>query len=182
MTSRSTSRHGATASTRTRSKGASGGSRSRASTRPRAGTKSRASSPSRPASSRSGQRRTPRAPWVVPIAIVALIIVAAWSFYPVARVQYREQREKARLESELASLQTRNEKLRDEVDRLKTPEGVEQVARESLGLVKDGESVYVVLDGDEQEATPTTEPQSAVSSEDTATGWQRFLDMVFGIE
>lgn len=186
MASGSTSRHGATARTRSRS----GGSRSVSSARSassRPGTRARrTAAPSTPGRQARRPGRTARggtgAPWFAPFAIVALIVVAAWSFYPVARIQYQEQREKARLESELAGLQERNERLRAEVDRLKTPEGVEQVARESLGLVKEGENVYVVLDGDETEATPTTRPQSAVSYQDDAAGWQRVLDVLFGVE
>lgn len=183
MASGSTSRHGATARARTRT------SRDRGSASVRtapAGTRARSASArnSRPAgrAPARGPRKGSRAPWFAPLAIVALIVVAAWSFYPVARIQYQEQREKARLESELANLQERNERLRAEVDRLKTPEGVEQVARESLGLVKEGENVYVVLDGDEAEATPTTRPQSAVSYDEQAGAWQRALDVLFGVE
>lgn len=111
--------------------------------------------------------------------------MAAWSFYPVARMQYREEREKQRLEAELDSLKERNSKLRAEVDRLKTPEGVEEVARENLGLVKQGENLYVVVDGDEGEATTTATPDTAPTSADIKTadsGWQRVLDMLFGFE
>jgi hypothetical protein len=63
-----------------------------------------------------------------------------------AQIQYQETREQARLEAELASLQERNESLSAQVERLKTPEGVEEVARESLGMVKPGENLYVVID------------------------------------
>jgi len=100
-------------------------------------------------------------------------------------MQYREERTKQRLEAELSSLKERNSKLRAEVDRLKTPEGVEEVARENLGLVKEGENLYVVLDGEETDATTTAAPDTAPTTADIAVqspGWQRVLDMIFGFE
>ncbi len=101
-------------------------------------------------------------------------------------MQYHEEREKQRLEQELSSLKERNSKLRAEVDRLKTPEGVEEVARESLGLVKEGENLYVVLEDGQTEPTTTidvdTAPNSASVGAGDDGGWQRVLDMLFGFE
>lgn len=100
-------------------------------------------------------------------------------------MQYCEQREKQRLEVELTSLKDRNSKLRAEVDRLKTPEGVEEVARENLGLVKEGENLYVVLDEQQPESTTTAAPDTASTSADIAgnsSSWQTALDMIFGFE
>lgn len=111
-----------------------------------------------------------------------MLVIAAWSFYPVARLQYSEEREQARLEAELEGLQERNSELREQVDRLKTPEGVEEVARESLGMVKEGENLVVIVDGTESEARPVTEPETDVIPEPDPSWWQRVLDTVFGIE
>jgi cell division protein FtsB len=112
--------------------------------------------------------------------VIALLAVTIWSFYPVARLQYSEAREKARLERELAGLQDRNAELRAQVDRLKTPEGVEQVARESLGMVKDGEHVYVVTNLLDE---PTGTPAGCASIvEPPPTFSQTVLDSIFGIE
>lgn len=162
--------------------GAKANGRRQTGARPASRTRaSRSSAPARtPARTRAARGRgVPH--WVTPVAIAALIIVAAWSFYPVARVQYQEQRDKAKLEAELSALKDRNSKLRADVERLKTPEGVEEAARESLGYVKQGEDLYVVLDGTEKEATPTTQPDTAPVSQDVSTGWGRLLDMVFGV-
>jgi cell division protein FtsL len=117
---------------------------------------------------------------LIPLAVVILLGVTIWSFYPVARIQYQEAREKARLEAELDELKERNAQLRVQVDRLKTPAGVEEIARESLGMVKDGEHVYIVTNLlEETSATPAgctsiTEPPQTFS--------QMLLDSVFGIE
>lgn len=109
-------------------------------------------------------------------------MLAAWSFYPVARLQYAEEREQARLEAELDGLKDRNERLREQVERLKTPEGVEEVARESLGMVKEGENLVVVVDGTETCAEPVTNPETDCIPEPEPSAWQRVLDTVFGIE
>jgi len=178
MASRTTSRQGATASRRTGEKPRASASRSSA--RPKNAKRPPAGA------SRGAKKSPPRLGWLAPVSIAVLVIIAAWSFYPVARMQYREEREKQRLEAELSSLKERNSKLRAEVDRLKTPEGVEEVARENLGLVKEGENLYVVLDGEQTDATTTAAPDTAPTTADIAgmqaPSWQRVLDMVFGFE
>lgn len=94
------------------------------------------------------------------------------------RIQYQQQREVQSLETELISLEDRNAELRQQVDELKTPEGVERVARESLGMVKPGEQAYVVTGGMSGE-TSVTVPGSA---DDTRSLARRILDAVFGFE
>lgn len=111
-----------------------------------------------------------------------VVVIAAWSFYPVARLQYSEEREQARLEAELDGLKERNADLREQVDRLKTPEGVEEIARENLGMVKEGENLVVVVDGTETDAAPVTEPDIDTIPEPEPSLWQRVLDAVFGFE
>lgn len=91
------------------------------------------------------------------------------------KLQYEHQRELRGIEAELESLKERNGELREEVDELKTPEGVEQLARESLGLVKPGEQAYVVTGGTIGETSATPEP-----AEDDGPMWQGVLDTLFG--
>ncbi len=114
--------------------------------------------------------------------LICTLLVAAWTLYPVLRLKYQQQREKATLEQELAGLKDRNQTLRAQVDRLKTPEGVEEAARESLGLVKKGEQVYVVTDG---ETTRAPEPQvgaqtRSITASETSV-WTKVLDAIFGL-
>lgn len=110
--------------------------------------------------------------------MIAVVLIAAWSVYPVFKLQYEHRREVRTLEVELASLKERNGELRQEVDQLKTPEGVEEVARETLGLVKPGEQAYVVTGGASEEATTTAEG----SEEQKTPLWQSMLDALFGLE
>jgi len=120
------------------------------------------------------------------VTAVAVLVVFAWTYYPVARVQYRETREKARLSAELTSLKARNDRLRKQVERLKTPEGVEDYARSQLGLVKKGEHVVVVVDGDEaaeaSAALAAPRIDSARTADQPAGPWTAFLDLVFGVQ
>lgn len=114
------------------------------------------------------------------LVLIVTIVVAAWMVYPVFRLQYEHRRQVDSLESELEGLKSRNDELRDEVDELKTPEGVEEVARDTLGLVKPGEQAYVVTGGaagDTLETSATASPGSA-----EAPLWQRALDALFGLE
>ena len=172
-------------STRSRSgaatrKASSSGRRSAPRSSAGAGTRRTASkrTTSRPTSKRTAARR-PSArrsiPW--PVYIAFLLAFALWSFYPAARVEYAEQREKARLEAQLIQLRQRNTTLREQVDRLKTPEGVEDLARRNLGYVEPGENAYVV--GDSEEATPVV--STARSTEASSSLGQRILDYVFAV-
>ncbi len=92
------------------------------------------------------------------------------------RLQYQQDRERQTLAAELAGLQERNSGLREQVEALKTPEGIEQAARESLGLVKPGEQAYVVTGGTSDETSVTA--YDGVSAESSFL--QRALDAVFG--
>ncbi len=117
------------------------------------------------------------------LAVAALLVFTIWCFYPVARVQYREQRERARLERELEALKASNAELRARVDRLKTPEGVEDVARRKMGYVREGEHAYVVTDWVTTESSATTLSRVRKRAEPPPTPvMERILDAVFGVD
>jgi hypothetical protein len=106
------------------------------------------------------------------------VIFAAWTIYPVLRIHYIEQRTVQTLEAELTGLKDRNAALRTEVDELKTPEGVEALARETLGLVKPGEQSYVVTGAGIGETTQTP----AGDRRDADSFWRQLLDAIFGLD
>lgn len=124
--------------------------------------------------------------WIAPAAVALIIAVFVFTYYPVARVQYRETRDLARLEAEYASLEARNVRLRKEVARLRTPEGVEDYARTQLGLVKEGESVAVVTGLPESYDSTTGPATPRIDSDYTSHAetdqWGAFLDMVFQVQ
>lgn len=106
------------------------------------------------------------------------IVISAWFVYPVFRLQYQQRREVQTLQSELDSVKARNEELRAQIEALKTPQGIERLARENLGLVKPGEQAYVVTGGAAEEPTPTAYAQHTID----VPLWQRVLDAVFGFD
>lgn len=185
MASKKTSHNGARSNG---SKASSRGGRSVDSVRPRkTSAQSATRAPARRSSARKPSERAPRREslrrsYLVPLAFAVLLIVGAWSYYPVARMNYQEQREKERLQVELESVRERNASLREQVERLKTPEGVEEIARESLGLVKEGENLYVVLDGTDTPTVAAVTPGNTDTVQGDSGLWRRALDAVFGFE
>jgi cell division protein FtsB len=112
--------------------------------------------------------------------LVAALAMGAY-LYPLIRMDYASQREVQHLESQLQSLQERNSELREDVDRLKTPQGVEEAARESLGMVKPGENACVVV-GPSEEPTVDVMPEAeTVTMEEPEPWWRRVLDGLFGV-
>ncbi len=119
--------------------------------------------------------------------VIAIATVFVATYYPVAKVQYRETRERARLRAELEGVKARNARLGTQVARLKTPEGVEDYARVNLGLVKAGEHVGVVVDDSAALPETITVPSALrLDSEEAVVPpigpWTAFLDSVFGNE
>ncbi|MDZ4168603.1 MAG: septum formation initiator family protein [Coriobacteriia bacterium] len=123
--------------------------------------------------------------WAVPLAVIVIVTAFVLAYYPVAQVQYREARERARLSSELEALTARNERLSGQVARLQTPEGVEDYARTQLGLVKRGERVVVVRDASGVPLVPAEPGVPDVDSGNIAKQpvgpWTDLLDLVFGL-
>lgn len=114
--------------------------------------------------------------------MAVLLVVAGWALYPAFRLQYEQERQRQTLEAELAGLQERNETLLAQVERLKTPEGVEEAARENLGLVRAGEQVYVVTEGEAtRSADPDVTEQTKTVTAPEASYLTKVLDFVFGV-
>ena len=59
--------------------------------------------------------------------------------------------ELARIEGEIAAIELRNEQLQLELERLTSPEHVEEVARRQLGLVKPGETIFYIAEPTEDD-------------------------------
>lgn len=151
----------------------------RAAKAPVRSTKRGSTAPTRAGATRA-RKATPRARlqrWVAPVLVSITIVLAAWTVYPVLRIQYQHERELQTLQAELDGLKRRNETLREQVDRLKTPEGVEEAARESLGMVKPGEQAYVVTGGTLGETSETV----LADGEPEPPLWQQALDALFGL-
>ncbi len=75
-------------------------------------------------------------------------------------LRYLSMRDQARnLEHELASLRLENATLRDDITRLqRDPSKIEQLAREQLGYVRKGETVYQVSPDSEKKPDRSSKP------------------------
>ena len=180
MTPRNT-KLGASANARRAPKGAA---RVASSTRPTDNSRAKGTttSPKKPTGSGAPRKRW----WMLPLILVGVLVFFVATYYPVAKVQYRETRERTRLQAELEGIKARNARLKVTVDRLKTPAGVEDYARLQLGMVKKGEHVMVVVDGTEPTQSPLAATRPVIDSEEALTPpvepWTAFLDSVFGIQ
>ncbi len=117
-----------------------------------------------------------RASWMAVLLVVALAITLA-GIFPF-RQMIAQQRQVATAEAQLAALATENARLEAERDALGTPAEIERVAREDLGLVRPGETGYLV------ETPPTPGPPTPVpATEDPDAGRsfvERLLDFFTG--
>lgn len=119
---------------------------------------------------------------LVLIGALVVLALAAWGYYPVAKQQYITARERDLLAARLAAVEERNRVIQDEIERLQTPEGIEDYARSQLGWTKPGENA-VIVEGVEGTATvgipPRIDPESV---EITSTPMTRFLDAIFDVD
>ena len=77
--------------------------------------------------------------------LVKLVILILVVYATVTLVRLRSQineTEAAGLTSSIASTQQENDRLQSSIDALDTPDGLEQVARDQLGMVSEGEIVF----------------------------------------
>ncbi|MBI3975857.1 MAG: cell division protein FtsL [Armatimonadetes bacterium] len=98
--------------------------------------------------------RTPRLPrWVVPLLLIGAALLTLNAFGATYLATYRLHREADRLSREAGALRRENAQLREEIRRLHTPQYIERLAREQLGLVRPGEIPIILV-----RPTPTPPP------------------------
>lgn len=113
---------------------------------------------------------------ILPLLALLLIALAVGGFYTPVKIHYQESREQARAQAELEALQERNEYLDSQIERLKTPEGVEEVARETLGMVKEGERAYIVVDSSSESS-----PVAAATQGEQGAGGTGVVDGIIDL-
>jgi cell division protein FtsB len=124
-------------STRTASAGSANGA-SRHATRDRSSGRG-----TRPASVRLSDRRRIRLALGALASVIVVAIVAALVVLPV-RTWLAQRDELQSKNDELVTLQRANDGLRDDIESLQTPEGIEDAARVELGYQKAGETRVAV--------------------------------------
>lgn len=125
----------------------------------------------------------------VTLTVVACLVFSCVFLYPTAQTYYQALREQDQLEAEYAALVERNEAIEEELELLSTDSGVEQVAREELGWVMEGEVSGTVVGLDDDESDDEEEEESTVlanissgSVEMPETWYSPVLDVIFGVE
>jgi cell division protein FtsB len=119
---------------------------------------------------------------VAVLAVIGVVVVAAVLLTNVLPIRslMAEQRRVDQAREQLTALEEENAKLQAEADFLSSDAGVEMVARRDFGLIKPGETAYVVVDPDDKGFTPevptTTEPPAA----QPRPWWQHIWDFVTG--
>ncbi|MCP4230036.1 MAG: septum formation initiator family protein [bacterium] len=88
---------------------------------------------------------------IVVVVVTALVYLFVFSKYGYLRMR-ELQRENGDLEKRVSEVESENEELQTEIGRLEDDmEAVERLAREELGLVKEGETIYRFIEVEEEE-------------------------------
>ncbi|MGI6086028.1 MAG: cell division protein FtsL [Acetivibrionales bacterium] len=87
-------------------------------------------------------RKTKKEWWLAPLLAVVLIY-AAFTFTAQSNDLYILNLEIKQLEQKIAKEEKEKQKLLEEKDEISSDESIEKIAREKLGMVKDGERVFV---------------------------------------
>lgn len=121
------------------------------------------------------------------VASVLLCLVVSFALiYPDAQDYYLKIRETDRAAAEYQAVLDRNQELTNHVAALQTDEGMEELAHESLGWVRDDEnSVSVIREGSSRPTTDAEGQSGAVLSGSVPapeTWYSPVLDVVFGYE
>jgi cell division protein DivIC len=79
----------------------------------------------------------------VVIGLVAVLAFAGVQFYKLEEQISAQQKELEGLQTQIEAAKDTNEDLQTRIDSASTPDSIEQLAREKLGWVKDGEILFV---------------------------------------
>ncbi|MDE0332367.1 MAG: septum formation initiator family protein [Nitrospinae bacterium] len=94
-------------------------------------------------SSTTGQSPTPRLFFWISAGIIILLLGSAWLGQDGYLAVIVNKVRVSELKKEIAEIEAKNKELRSEIRSLRSDErAIEKIAREDLGLVKKGETVY----------------------------------------
>lgn len=120
---------------------------------------------------RATRRLVPR--WAGPAVAVAVCGALVLAFGGAYWDGYQLRRDAVRLARERDELRTQNAQLREEIRLLNTPEYIERLAREQLGLVRPGEIAVILVRPTPVPAPPVASPRREVREE--KPWWARLL-------
>lgn len=121
---------------------------------------------------------------IISLIIVGIIFVILFLYIP-AKNYYFAARENDKLNAQYEALKQTNQDLKDDIEFLKTPEGIKQRANDSLGLIQQGEQTGVVKGTAENskadDTAATTSSRLAYKNVKAPDTWcSGFLDFFFG--
>lgn len=115
---------------------------------------------------------------------VAFVLFAFTSIYPTAQAYYLQTRANDQLAAEYQAVVDRNTELEQHVSALQTDEGMEQLAHESLGWVREGEHSVSIQVGDSADLGSNKMGDTSAVAEGSVpapeTWYSPVLDAVFG--
>ena len=83
-----------------------------------------------------------------------LILVFVFSVFSFMGKMEETSKNKKIVEDKIAELEKSKEKLNEDINKLKTDEGVEENIRKKFGLAKEGENMIMIIDDKNQTKTP----------------------------
>jgi len=115
------------------------------------------------------------------LAVIGLVVVGAVLVTNVLPIRslMAQQRRVDLAQEQLGALQEANDRLQASADFLSSDAGVEMVARRDFGLVRPGETAYVVIDPNDEGFTPDV-PKTAAEPEQPRPWWRYVWDFVTG--
>jgi cell division protein FtsB len=99
------------------------------------------------------------------IVFMLSALVVAYGFLYTYQVWRQETafklQEVEQMRRQVAQVQAQNDHLKSHIGFMQTPQGVEKVAREQLGLVRPNETTYIVINGKKHPSAETTPEPTA---------------------
>ncbi len=123
-------------------------------------------------------RRGSRVAILAVLGVIVVGVVLITNVFPI-RSLMAQQRRVDLAHEQLTALQQENARLQASADFLSSDAGVEMVARRDFGLVRPGETAYVVVDPDDEGFSPEV-PEAAPEPEPNRPWWQHVWDFLTG--
>jgi cell division protein FtsB len=115
--------------------------------------------------------------WVLAVVLLGALALTVSGILPFRQL-LAQQHEIDRSQEQLTALRNENAALAEDIEMLGTDAEIERLAREQYGLVRPGETAYVVVTPDEPPVIDIA-PETVVRS-DQRRWWERVWDFVTG--